>query len=68
MKIKKEFVALSEELMPIEGLEELGSEMVYVVGGNVPPPTPGSGCGCGCSTGSGCGCGCSTGSGCGCGC
>lgn len=51
-------------LLPIDGLELLGEEMIYVVGGyNVPVDSPpagsGSGCGCGCPNGAGCGCGCS---------
>ena len=55
-------------LLPLDGLELLEEEMIYVVGGNIPPPQPGSGCGCGCISGSGCGCGCTSGVGCGCNC
>lgn len=48
-----------EVLLPIDGLELLEEEMIYVVGGNIPPPpSSGSGCGCGCPGGAGCGCGC----------
>lgn len=59
MESKKQFVSLEEALMPIDGLELLGDEMIFILGGNEPPQCGGSGCGCGCGGGAGCGCGCS---------
>lgn len=45
-----------EKSLPLDGLELLGNEMFFILGGNkeVNPDKEGSGPGCGC----GCGCGC----------
>lgn len=62
----KNFITEKEALLPLEGIEVMGDELMFILGGASSGSGAGSGCGCG--TGAGCGCGCSSGAGCGCGC
>lgn len=64
----KNFITEKEALLPLEGIEVMGDELMFILGGTIASSSSGSGCGCGCGTGAGCGCGCSSGAGCGCGC
>lgn len=49
MENKQKFIALCEKTLTLEGIEQLGSEMMYIVGGDAcPVPGSDSGCGCGC--------------------
>lgn len=56
--------------LPLEGIEVMQDELMFVLGGAALAGGAGAGCGCGCEDGSGCGCGCNciAGQGCGCGC
>lgn len=54
--------------LPLDDIEVLNDELMFVVGGTGGNNEKVTGIGCGCSNGSGCGCGCTTGVGCGCGC
>lgn len=58
--------------LPLEGIEVMQDELMFVLGGAALAGIEGvgCGCGCGCENGSGCGCGCdcNAGKGCGCGC
>ena len=62
MKTKK-YVSLSEVMLPIEGLDELGDGLFVLKGGFLPAMPDGDGgdgcgCGCDCESGKDCGCGC----------
>jgi hypothetical protein len=61
MKTKK-FIPLSEVMLPVEGLEELGDNLFVLRGGLFSTATgdedSGCGCGCSCDSGKDCGCGC----------
>ncbi|MCR6508601.1 MULTISPECIES: hypothetical protein [Bacteroides] len=69
----KEFITEKEAQLPLDGIEVLKDELMFVLGGAA-AGAAGSGCGCSCNNGNGCGCdsgkgcGCENGSGCGCGC
>lgn len=63
----KQIVTEKEAHLPLDGLEVMDDELMFVLGGSAGAGS-GSGCGCGCSGGSGCGCNCDSGAGCGCNC
>lgn len=65
----KQIVTEKEAHLPLDGLEVMDDELMFVLGGAAGTGA-GSGCGCGCdcSGGSGCGCGCGCNGGIGCGC
>lgn len=63
----KQFITEKESLLPLDGMEVLEDELMFILGGAATSGA-GSGCGCGCSSGAGCGCGCDSGAGCGCNC
>lgn len=58
--------------LPLDNIEVMKDELMFVCGGNQMMGEMGTGCGCECGTatigGVGCGCGGNTGIGCGCGC
>lgn len=62
--------------LPMDGMEIMNDELMFVTGGAASQGSSDSGCeceagkdcGCDCPGGKGCGCGCDGGSGCGCGC
>lgn len=66
----KQIVTEKEANLPLDGLEVMNDELMFVLGGAAGGSGSGCGCGCQCSGGKGCGsgCGCDSGSGCGCGC
>ncbi len=63
-------------ILPLDGMEVMEDELMFVLGGTSGHGESDSGCaceagkdcGCDCPGGKGCGCGCEDGSGCGCGC
>ena len=67
---------ITDGFLPLDGMEVMEDELMFVLGGASGHGESGSGCsceagkdcGCDCSGGKGCGCGCDDGSGCGCGC
>lgn len=58
--------------LPLDNIEVMKDELIFVCGGNQMMGEMGTGCGCECGSqfvsGIGCGCGENTGTGCGCGC
>lgn len=64
----KQIVTEKEANLPLDGLEVMNDELMFVLGGAAGGSGSGCGCGCDCGGGKGCGCGCGSGSGCGCGC
>lgn len=73
----KQIVTEKEAHLPLDGLEVMDDELMFVLGGAA-AAGGGEGCGCGCvggtgcgcvgGMGCGCGCECAGGTGCGCGC
>lgn len=54
----KNFITEKEALLPLEGIEVMGDELMFILGGAGSGSGAGAGCGCGCKDGVGCGCGC----------
>lgn len=64
----KQIITEKVSLLPLDSIEIMEDELMFVLGGATMGGGSGCGCGCSCSSGKGCGCDCGSGSGCGCGC